>query len=290
MMRALQQHWPEYFIEAWALGTFMVSAVVFTSLLEHPGSPIHHAIPSPFARRALIGMAMGLTAVALIYSPWGQRSGAHMNPATTLTFLRLGKVMPWDAVFYIAAQFLGGACGVFFSKWLLGGLIAHPSVKYVTTVPGPAGAGPAFLAETTIACGMMLMVLFVTNTPKLARFTGVFAGILVFLYITFEAPLSGMSMNPARTVASALPSGVWTAGWLYFSAPLIGMFFAAQIYLGISNSGSPACPKLYHGTAQRCIFCQPGGPHHEQRQQDGVTGLNEQRAVLATRGPGSGIR
>src|SRR6266487_3669549 len=109
---ALRQHWPEYLIEAWALGTFMVSAALFTALLEYPGSPVHQLIPNGSERRALIGLAMGLTAIALIYSPWGKQSGAHMNPATTLTFLRLGKVTGWDATGYIAAQFIGGVCGV----------------------------------------------------------------------------------------------------------------------------------------------------------------------------------
>ena len=259
MLSALRQHWPEYLIEAWALGMFMVSAALFTALLEYPGSPVHQLIPNGAERRALIGLAMGLTAIALIYSPWGQRSGAHMNPATTLTFLRLGKVMPWDAAFYIAAQFIGGVSGVLVSKLLLGSIIAHPSVSYVTTAPGAAGVSVAFMAETAIACGMMLMVLSVTNTQRLARFTGLFAGLLVFLYITFEAPLSGMSINPARTFASALPSGIWTSGWIYFTAPVLGMLFAAQIYRGVRNSFPRACPKLHHGTTQRCIFCgHPG--------------------------------
>jgi len=106
---------------------------------------------------------------------------------------------------------------------------------------------------------MMLMVLFVTNTPSIARYAGLFAGTLVFLYITVEAPLSGMSINPARTVASAVPSGIWTSGWIYFTAPVLGMFAAAQLYGFISNSSPRACPKFHHGTRQRCIFCgQPG--------------------------------
>jgi aquaporin Z len=259
MSRAFQQHWPEYLIEAWALGTFMVSAALFTALLEYPGSSIHQLIPNGHARRALVGLAMGLTAIALVYSPWGQRSGAHINPAVTLTFLRLGKIQPWDAAFYITAQFIGGVGGVLLAKLALRGIIAHPSVSYVTTVPGPAGAGVAFPAEAVIACGMMFMVLSVTNTPKLARFTGLFAGALVFLYITFEAPLSGMSINPARTAASAVPSGIWTSGWIYFTAPVLGMMLAAQLY-GFLNGSSPrACPKFHHGTQQRCIFCgHPG--------------------------------
>lgn len=258
MFSALRQHWPEYLIEAWALGMFMVSAALFTALLEYSGSPIHQAIPSVFVRRALIGLAMGLAAIALIYSPWGQRSGAHMNPAVTLTFLRLGKIMPWDAAFYIAAQFIGGVGGILFSKTLLGEIIGHPSVNHVVTVPETAGAGIAFVAEMGIACGMMFMVLSITNTPSLARSTGLFAGLLVFLYITFEAPLSGMSINPARTFASALPSGIWTSGWIYFTAPVLGMLLAAQLFLQFNHSAL-ACPKLQHGEKQRCIFCgQPG--------------------------------
>src|SRR5207244_1354826 len=156
MIRALQQHWPEYLIEAWALGTFMISAAMFTALLEHPGSPVHQLLPNGNARRALIGLAMGLTAIGLNYSPRGPQSGTHTNQHTTLTFLRLGKVQLWDAVLYISAQFIGGLCGVLLAKLLLGNIIAHPSVSYVVTVPGPKGVGVAFAAESIIACGMML--------------------------------------------------------------------------------------------------------------------------------------
>lgn len=102
---------------------------------------------------------------------------------------------------------------------------------------------------------MLFMVLSITNTPSLARFTGLFAGLLVFLYITFEAPLSGMSINPARTFASALPSGIWTGGWIYFTAPVLGMLLAAQLYGVVKNSPPHACPKLHHGEKQNCIFC-----------------------------------
>jgi aquaporin Z len=109
---SLALHWREYLIEGWALGAFMVSAGVATTLIEYPGFWLHQAITDPDLRRTLIGVAMGLTAVALIYSPWGQRSGAHMNPAVTLTFLRLGKIARWDALFFIVAQCLGGILGV----------------------------------------------------------------------------------------------------------------------------------------------------------------------------------
>src|SRR5262245_6849007 len=109
---AVREHWREYLIEASGLGLFMLSACLFVSLLEHPNSPIRHAVADPFLRRIPMGLATGLTAVAIVYSPWGQRSGAHLNPAVTLTFYRLGKIAPWDALFYVSAQFVGAVAGV----------------------------------------------------------------------------------------------------------------------------------------------------------------------------------
>src|SRR4029450_5073472 len=89
---ALRSHWPEYLIEGALLGLFMISAAVMSVLFAQPSSPVAQAIGDSGVARAAIGIAMGLTNVALIYSRWGKQSGAHMNPAVTLTFLRLGKV------------------------------------------------------------------------------------------------------------------------------------------------------------------------------------------------------
>ena len=83
-----------YAMDGALLGLFMVSACLSVALLEHPASPARQLIASDFVRRALVGIAMGLTAVGLIYSPWGKRSGAFMNPAMTLCFMRLGKLEP----------------------------------------------------------------------------------------------------------------------------------------------------------------------------------------------------
>jgi aquaporin Z len=112
-MTTLRKHWPEYVMEAAGLALFMISAGLFGTLLGDPESAAHQAVASPLVRRALMGLAMGLTAVGIIYSPWGKQSGAHLNPATTLTFLRLGKIAPRDACGYVVAQFLGGVFGVY---------------------------------------------------------------------------------------------------------------------------------------------------------------------------------
>ena len=241
-------------MEAAGLGIFMVSASVFTMLLYHPASPAFRVLPEEFPRRVLMGLAMGLTATGIIYSPWGKQSGAHLNPAVTLTFFRLGKVAPWDAVFYIVAQFAGGVAGVAVVAAVVGELLAHPSVNYVATLPGPGGTGAAFLGEVVIALILMSVVLVVSNTQKLARFTGLFAGACVAVFITFEAPISGMSMNPARTLGSAMLPGLWTALWVYFLAPQLGMLAAAAVYK--ASIHRVACAKYHHQNKKRCIFCE----------------------------------
>lgn len=259
MIRALRSHWPEYLIEAAGLGLFMIAACAFVVLLEWPGSPVHQALPAPFLRRALMGLAMGGTAITLIYSPWGRRSGAHFNPATTLTFLRLGKVRPADAAAYVLAQCVGGAAGVGLAALCLGPRVAHPAVRYAATLPGTGGALAAWPAEVVIAFVMMTMVLHVSNHPRWMGRTGLCAGALVALYITFEAPLSGMSLNPARSLASALYAGTLAPLWIYFTAPPLGMLLAAEAYVRGGAARRVLCARLNHAPGARCIFnCRMG--------------------------------
>jgi aquaporin Z len=254
-VESLRRHWPEYLMEAAALGIFMISAGVFTTLFEYPGSALHRMMPDGNARRALIGLAMGGTAMGLIYSPWGKRSGAHMNPAVTITFLRLGKIPVWDAVFYMVFQVAGGLAGVMLTAAALGRAFTDAPVKYVVTVPGPAGEAVAFCGEMGIAFIMMGMIVVVSNTPGIARYTGMFAGILIVNFVFFEAPLSGFGMNPARTLASALPAGIWTGLWIYFTAAPVGMLAAAEVYMMVRARESIHCCKLHHRHGHRCIFC-----------------------------------
>jgi aquaporin Z len=247
------RHLPEYLIEAFLLGMFMVSAGVVGTLLGAPASPLVHSIPNESVRAVMGGLAMGLTAIALIYSGWGKRSGAHMNPAVTLAFVRLGKVRWPDAIGYIAAQVVGGTAGVVLVHTAFGDAFASAPVQYVATLP-MKGLLAAFIAEFAISFVMMTIVLRATSSSRWMKYTGVFAGLLVATYIIFEAPYSGMSMNPARTFASALPSGIWTGFWIYLTAPVLAMQVAVSVnrFTSVRSSG---CAKLLHFDAQRCIFC-----------------------------------
>jgi aquaporin Z len=254
MTRALRRHWPEYLMEAWGLGTFMLSACLVTALLEHPASAAHRALADPAARRALVGVAMGATAIGIVYSPWGKQSGAHLNPSMTLAFLRLGRIAPWDACFYVVAQFGGAALGVLVAALLLGTAIADPAVAYAVTVPGDAGVATALAAEVAISFGMMTLVLASTSS-RFAAMTGVFCGLAVAAYIAFEAPLSGMSMNPARTFGSAVVAHVWTAFWLYCVAGPAGMLLAVETFVRRHGDVARPCAKLHHANSRRCIHC-----------------------------------
>ena len=251
----MRDHVAEYAIEALLLGLFMVSAGVFTTALEAPASPLVAALPSDLARRALIGLAMGLTLVGLVYSPLGKRSGAHMNPALTLSYLRLGKVARRDALAYSAAQIAGGIAGVALVALALGSAFENAPVSWGATLPGAHGSLGAFAAEVAISFGMMTTALVCTSAPRLAPYTGLFCGTLLALYITFEAPLSGTSMNPARTLASAVFPGFWRDLWVYVAGPLLGMLFAAELYGRVRGAAQVHCAKLNHSARHRCIFC-----------------------------------
>jgi aquaporin Z len=253
-LSALQSHWPEYLMEAALLGAFMISACVFAVLLEHPSSPLQQSIDSAIVRRALMGVAMGCTLIAIVYSGWGKRSGAHLNPAVTVTFLMLGKVKVWDSVFYIASQFAGGVLGVVLANLAIGPPLRHAAVNYAVTLPGPAGPATAFWIESLICAVMMAVILVASNTKVLSRWTGLIAAMLLAVYITSVAPISGVSLNPARTFGSAYSAGEWTAIWVYFTAPPIAMMLAGQLYRMRVGGNSIFCAKLHHDNNKRCIF------------------------------------
>ena len=261
LVRLVRRRWRELLIEAAGSGIVLAAACTFGTLLEYPGSPLHQAIPMSWLRRAIMGSCMGLTVAALIYSPWGRRSGAHFNVATTLTFLRLGRVAPADAAGYVAAQFVGAALGIAAAGLALGGALADPAVHHVTTVPGPAGAPAAFVAELAISGALMLAALEANASTRLMRWTGLVAASLVATFIAVESPLSGASMNPSRSFGSALAAHDWMPLWVYLAAPPLGMFVAAEVHRRLSARRRPAaraavCAKLMHDDRYPCHFCQ----------------------------------
>jgi aquaporin Z len=252
MTQSFADNWKVYLMEALCLGIFMTSASAMTTILEYPGSYVNRLIPDGFIRLCLMGVSMGLTAIAIFYSPFGKLSGAHMNPAVSLVFVRLGKLKTTDAIFYMVFQCAGGIFAVSLMSLIIGEAFFHPNVNFVVTKPGIKGAVVAFTYEAVMSFIMMLMVLFFSNKQKTAKYTGLIAGAMVTIFIILSAPVSGFSINPARSLASAVPALQFPSFWIYMTAPFLGMIAAGELF--IRRLGKPICAKIVHSSSYDCIF------------------------------------
>ena len=253
LLETLRRHWPEYGVEALFLGLLLLVAGALSAWIQAGANG--HA-PDPSLRRALSGVALGLLLMALVYSPWGRRSGSHLNPAITLTYLRLGKIGRWDALFYVVAQ---GGAALLAVALLRSGLVlpAASTPALLSAATGPAGAWAAFATELVLSAAAMLLILFTSNHAGWLRWTGLLYGLLVMLIVACAAPLSGFGMNLARvlTLNSSGDATAW--GWLDLLPPLLGMQLAAELYRLLPGRAQVLCAKLAHNTHGRCIFrCQ----------------------------------
>jgi aquaporin Z len=253
-MDCLHHHWPEYLMEAAEVALYLFLTCIFASLLLRPASPVRHYIDNTTGLRALMGLAVGATVVAIVVSPWGKQSGGHFNPALTLAFYRLGKMRSPDALFYVVAQFSGAVGGVCVAKYLLPDPVSRDAIRYAVTAPGVRGNLLAFIGELTISFVLMSTILVASNRETLTRYTPYLVGFLYATFMVLEAPLSGMSMNPARSLGPAWHAKYWHALWLYFTAPTLGMLVAAEVFLRSRGGVRPFCAKLDHANNKRCIF------------------------------------
>ena len=236
-------------MEACELGFLAFVACASSALFRHHTSPIAHLFDGhAFLQQLAVGLTMGLTITAIVYSPLGKRSGAQINPAVTFTFYRLGKINAADTFFYILFQFAGAIAGVVLAGLTLGPLVSAPEVSFAATVPGSSGVAVAFFAELMISAVIMGTVLYFADHKKIMHKSGLYVGALYALYITLEQPISGTSMNPARTLGSAIMTGTWSGVWIYFTAPLAGMLLAAEVFLWTKGKDAFHCAKLYHTT------------------------------------------
>ena len=225
-----------------------VSAVAF---MWSPGSPVP-VVSNGALRRLLTGILFAGGATAVVYSPLGQISGGHINPAVTLAFWRLGKVPARDAVIYVVMQFAGAFAGAYAAGLAWGPLTT--GVQYAATVPGDGySQAGAFAAETAITFLLVFLIFVCVNKPRIAPKTGLLAGSLVALLVMIEAPVTGTSLNPARTLAPAVLAPNYTALWVYFAGPAAGALLAVAAFRGQWGSKT-VCAKLYHTEKYPCPF------------------------------------
>jgi aquaporin Z len=233
---SFKKNWTHYLQEALGLGIFMLSACFFTALFWGNDTLLHVTFPTDQLRNIVNGLLMGSTALFIFYSPFTAPSGSHINPAVTITFLRINKMCRYDAMFYIIFQFIGGTIAVYVMAALLGKSLSAYPVNYAVTIPGKFGVVPAAITEYTIAVITMTMVLFTSTNHKLKKYTRIFSGCLVCCWVIFAGPISGFGMNPARSFASAFPAHVYNSFWIYLCLPFAGMLSAAEIFLFVERT------------------------------------------------------
>jgi aquaporin Z len=213
-------------------------------------SPVVSAIPDSNLRRLITGVIFAGTATAIVYSPLGRRSGGHINPAVTLAFLRLGKISPTSAAIYIAVQIGGALTGAAIVLAIWRGWAT--SVSLGATVPKDGGAAAAVAAEAAVTFLLVSLILNFVDRRRLMPFTAAAAGALVAFFVFVEAPVSGTSLNPARTLGPAVVGGTFTDVWIYILAPPLGALAAAVLFR--HRRSSVACGKLFHTEAVECRF------------------------------------
>lgn len=252
----MKDHLPEYFAEFLGTAIMMAIGIGAVVLMWAQGSVMRELVPSDALRRLLTGVLFAGGATAVVLSPLGQRSGGHLNPAVTLAFWWKGQVRTPDALCYGAAQTMGAILGVYVVA-SIGGEAAQ-SVQLGVTLPGEAYSTTiAFAAEVVITFLLVFLILFCVNDHRFAARTPYLAGALVAFLVFVEAPISGTSLNPARSFAPALLTDFFRDHWIYWIAPLAGALAAVALFGRLFDKRPQGgCAKLFHTERYRCIFSQ----------------------------------
>ena len=212
---------------------FVLIAGLVSIFLEHPDMPVMQTSwkHEPLLRRIPLGIVLGLY-IFFIAKAFGKKSGAMVNPGVTWAMYRQGNINFADVVWYIVAQFAGAVAAAELLKLTLFKWFSHPNIHFGVTKPMPPYESQnAWMAEFLIAFITMAIILFFSSIKKLEKFLPMAMGISIALFIIFELPYSGMSMNPARSFAGALAANKWEHLWIYFAAPIPAMLLAGELFL-----------------------------------------------------------
>jgi aquaporin Z len=263
----LRSHFPEYgaeFLGTACLVFFGLSAVVFDFA---QGLPMAQWVPDHSVRLLITGLCFAGTGSLVAISPLGRLSGGHINPSVSLAFWLHGKMRFGDFIGYVVAQMLGGMLGAA----ALAGVWRHysASVQNGMTFPGAGWAlWEVFDWEVAMTALMVFMIFFFVSSRRLMRWTPMMNWLLVATMVWLEAPISGTSLNPARSFGPALVSGIWNGQWIYMIAPpLGGMLGLALFRVGTSETREALTGKLFHAPNYRSVFKCPSLPLPKSRQR-----------------------
>jgi len=232
-----------YLSECIGTGALVLIGLSVVILINGVGSPFREWIPSPGTRRAITGFLFGTTGCLITLSPVGKISGAHINPIVSLAFWMKRKMTAMHTLGFILAQLIGAVVGAF-PLLLWGG--QGSSVNFGATVPLPDGTTAAFAGEVVTSFLLIAGIFFFTGHHMLRRYTPYLMPFLFCIMVYAEGAISGTSTNPARSLGPAVVSGIWTANWLYWIAPVIGAVIAVGVFeMPLFLKFHIKVPKLY---------------------------------------------
>jgi aquaporin Z len=192
------------------------------------GSPVVRLLPNAGLRRVVTGFLFGSTGALIALSPLGKTSGAHINPVVSLSFWLMGKLRGRYALRYVLAQLLGAIIGAL--PLLAWGAMGR-SVEFGATFPGPEfGAAPALLGEILTTFALVAGLFFFIRHRKIRAFTPALFPVLYAVMVFLEAPISGTSTNPARSLGPAVIAGTWRGWWVYWVGPSIGALLGVALF------------------------------------------------------------
>jgi aquaporin Z len=238
-------HWSLYLAELVGTAVMVSAGVSVVIVMFGRGSPASALLPNEGLRRLLTGFLFGLVGAIVAVSPVGRISGAHLNPAVTLAFHMEGKLGRRDAVGYVVGQLLGGLLSMLpLRAW---GAFGR-SVLYGATVPRrDVSIWLPLLGEVAVTFALVTDILIMASHRKTRAFTAWSIPPLFATMVWLEAPLSGTSANPARSLGPAILSGDLSKLWVYFVGPMVGALLAvALLRLELVGTHHPFAARLAH--------------------------------------------
>jgi aquaporin Z len=256
----MKANWSEYAAEACGTGFNLLVGISAAVIDFSPDLPIAHLIPSQSLRLLLTGLIYAGSGSLFAISPLGKLSGAHINPSVSLAFFARGKMHPHDLIGYLVAQFVGAIIGAFLLVFIWRNYAAD--VHDGVTAPG-AGYPIwfVFLAEFGMTMTLVLAIFAFLSSERLMRWTPLMTWILVATLVWIGAPVSGTSLNPARSFGPSLVSWFWPHQWLYWIAPPLGALCAVFLFRVFASQRKVLTGKLFHVPHYPCIFRNVHVPH-----------------------------
>ncbi len=237
--------WTLYASEFLGTALLILVGVSFVILDFGAGSPVLNLLPNPGIRRAITGFLFGSTGALIAVSRIGKESGAHINPVVTLGFWIQGKILPMQAFGYILAQLAGGIAGAvpLLLWWRTGS-----SISYGATFPGQGYSfWIALLGETATTFALVFLLFLFVGHKKLRQYTPLLFPVLYAIMVYAEAPISGTSTNPARTIGPSVISGNWSGWWIYWVGPIAGAVIGVMVHrLRLFKNFEIKVAKLYY--------------------------------------------